>query len=181
MLMQLNFDQPYQLVRPSGQSADLFVEGDVITGPFNLGLLDSYTADMTGLSVCGPSGGTPACKGYSGYGIPGSSTTSHGLLHLDAGEIFSIHLNFFQVVYTPTDRLSGFDGGGNPCISKFRGCDVPLNEIPQGWSVVEYANLDYLPAGFSVVAVPEPATWALLLLGFIALVWMRMRKRQILL
>lgn len=151
-LMQLDFDQPYQLIGPS--DVTLALVGQITVGPV-AGTLESYTAGMTGIELCS----ADICKKS-----PFERTDiGYGVLQVDAGEIFSVHQGFFQIVYVPEGRIA--DDSGHPC-AVFHSCGVPLNEIPQGWSVTEYVNLDNLPAGFSVVAVPEPATWVLMLFGF---------------
>jgi hypothetical protein len=42
---------------------------------------------------------------------------------------------------------------------------------------IDYYNGQFIPGNFSVSAIPEPSTWAMMLLGFIGMGFMAYRRK----
>jgi hypothetical protein len=94
----------------------------------------------------------------------------YGVAAACGSSAFDAHCGRALLGFSPTFFLSDFDGDN---IGQLL---VNLSILSSG---IHLTNVDIsisLPAGFAVAAVPEPSTWAMMLLGFAGLGFMTWRK-----
>ena len=148
------------MAAPSAANADVtwvvngsFIGGGDVTGYFDInvyGFLDGYNLTTT----------AGALPGFD-Y-TPADSYYSNGTFYVDAqpGYAQDLHLQFADNLSVPVanNPIVGGDGGPSfECVDSFS-CFIPSG-----------GETRYIGEGFAAGAVPEPATWAMMLLGFFGL------------
>jgi hypothetical protein len=156
-----------------------FNTGDVISGSFQgnqtgqdvTGLIN-ITASFDGTALTGP------LSAYSYTDVGGQCSTCYGLGGATAS--FDPLSNNFVFANTNNVPIGGYtnyfyiipwpNGAGNPVATQFysAGNYVPSNQY----------NGDYIPGNWVLKAVPEPSTWAMMILGFCGLAFMAYRRKS---
>ena len=140
-----------------------FDDGGTLSGTFTInvyGYLSSW--DLTTQTV-GPFGGFE----YK----PGNSYISNGALYADfqPGYVRDLHLAFstnLDVASADNPIIGGSPGPSYECVGSYS-CYVPLG-----------GKTRYIAEGEAIAAVPEPSTWAMLILGFLGIGGLTYRRKS---
>lgn len=143
---------------PSAAKADVtwivsgtFSGGGTVTGSFNI---NTY-GYLSGYNLLTSGGG-----GFSSFDYTElNSYFSNGTFYVDAQPEYQgdLHLEFLGDLSVPVANnpiVGGAQGPSYECQGSFS-CYVPAN-----------GAIRYITSGFASAAVPEPAIWAMMLLGF---------------
>jgi hypothetical protein len=135
------------------------LNGTPLAGPLNP---FHYTAPGTDCPTCWAAGGAVASFNPLNNNFLFVNTTTPGTL--------SGYSNYFYIIPWP-------NGPSNPLADQFYSTGVAGLGGP-GNNYIDYYNGQYVPANWSISAVPEPATWAMMLLGFLGVGFVAYRRKS---
>jgi hypothetical protein len=181
------FDFSYAFVNDSGVST-----GDSISGSFfgtlvgqDVTNISNVTASFfdgtTTTPLAGPlevysytptsaNCGTPACFTLDGNAVASFDPTHNDFVFIDSPPDGSNHLTSYTNYFYIIQPWANGGPGSTSIATQYR--SFPTNTL------VENYNGDYIAANWSLTAVPEPATWAMMLIGFGAVGFMLRGSRQ---
>lgn len=102
---------------------------------------------------------------------PGNSYISNGALYAEfqPGYVRDLHLAFttdLGVASADNPIIGGSPGASYECVGSYN-CYIPLGGTTR-----------YLAEGVAVAAIPEPSTWAMMILGFFGIGFMAYRRKS---
>jgi hypothetical protein len=140
-----------------------FEDGGTLSGTFTInvyGFLSSW--DLT----------TESKGAFGGFEYkPGNSYIKNGALYVDfePGYVRDLHLAFttdLGVASADNPIIGGSPGPSYECVGSYS-CYIPMGGTTR-----------YLAEGLAITAVPEPSTWAMMILGFFGIGFVAYRRRS---
>jgi hypothetical protein len=168
---------PSLVVPGSGQSDVFFLSTPFPAFPSTIGTLDKVTATISGSIKEASIADNPTLA--LSFGVDTSITV------FADGDVFNLApsgtININLSGTAPTDDFDFFNGVlGTPVAS----IDVDRFSVPANTTVIESVGpltgsitYTYTPAATLTLSVPEPSTWAMMLLGFVGLGYAGVRAR----
>jgi hypothetical protein len=187
------FDFSYTFVENGQAGGNPLTTGSTITGSFTGTLSGQTITDITGISASltlpGSLNGTPLASplyafSYTAAGTDcptcwtpgGASITLNNpsadnflFANTTTPTALSGYTNYFYVIPWPNPPATVADQFYSTGVAGLGG---PNNTF------IDYYNGQFVPASFSVSAVPEPSTWAMMILGFFGVGFLAYRNKS---